>query len=76
MTARTATILSTCHALRCIEMWRWFLARFRLSQDAVCTESRGKGLYDDFHDYPDDVAGAPLHLVDLECKHCGKAFRI
>lgn len=57
-------------------MLRWFLARFRLSQKAVCEESRGRGVYDDFHDYPDSADGLPWHMADLECRHCGKTFRI
>lgn len=69
-------ISSTYLVQRCTEMWRRFLARFRLSQDAICTESQGRGLYDDFHDYRDDVHGEPWHSADLKCKHCGKAFRI
>ena len=52
------------------------LAYFRLSQKAVCEQSIGKGLYNDYHDYPDDVYGQPIHMHDLKCKHCGKLFRI
>lgn len=57
-------------------LWRRALARLRLSQAAVCEESRGRGVYDDFHDYPDTEHGQPWHLCDLTCRHCGKAFRI
>lgn len=57
-------------------VWRLFLARFRLSPFAVCEMSRGRGPYDDFHDYPDDERGVPWHLADLKCKRCGKVFRI
>lgn len=51
-------------------------AYLRLSQQAICEESRGRGLYDDFHDYPDTAHGQPWHLEDLKCRHCGKTFRI
>ncbi|AWN55051.1 hypothetical protein DK412_28365 [Methylobacterium sp. 17Sr1-1] len=57
-------------------MLRYLLARFRLSQRAICEESAGRGLGDDFHDYPDTADGQPWHLVDLTCRHCGKTFRI
>jgi hypothetical protein len=57
-------------------MWRRFLAYFRLSQTAICEESRGRGEYDDFHDYPDGTTGLPWHLMPLKCRHCGKTFRI
>ncbi len=56
--------------------WMWFLARFRLDLDAVCEMSQGKGLYDDFHDYPDDATGQPCHFVALVCNRCGKQFYI
>jgi hypothetical protein len=52
--------------------WLWFLARFRLSQSAVCTG----GLADDYHDYPDSEEGLPLHFATLTCKRCGKKFTI
>jgi hypothetical protein len=52
------------------------LAELRLSKRAVCEASQGRGLYDDFHDYPDTVDGFPVHLATLTCKRCGKAFRI
>lgn len=54
-------------------LWRWFLARFRLSDAAVCQMSEGLGLVD-YHDYPDDVLGTPAHFVELECKRSGKRF--
>lgn len=54
--------------------WKWFLARFRLSESAVCEMSKGRGLADDFHDYPDDELGTPAHFVTLKCKRCGKSF--
>jgi hypothetical protein len=56
-------------------LWKWFLARFRLSQKAVCEMSQGCGLFDDYHDYPDD-GGLPCHFVLMRCKFCGKEFMI
>lgn len=60
--------------------WRWiwlyWLARFRLSQYAICTMSADKGLHDDFHDYPDTVDGEPFHFTTLRCRHCEKEFTI
>lgn len=55
-------------------LWLWFLARFRLSDHAICEMSKGRGMFDDFHDYPDDLIGAPGHFAALECKRCGKKF--
>lgn len=55
--------------------WRWFLARFRLSPDAVCDMSLGMGLVD-YHDYPDSFEGEPWHFAVLTCKRCGKQFTI
>lgn len=56
--------------------WMWFLARFRLSDHAVCEMSKGKGLADDYHDYPDDELGYPEHFAILKCRRCGKHFTI
>ena len=57
-------------------MWKLFLARFRISMDAVCEMSKGKGMFDDYHDYQDDETGSPFHLVEMKCKRCGKGFYI
>lgn len=57
-------------------MIRRILAMLRLSQRAICEESAGRGEYDDFHDYQDDVIGVPVHGLTLTCKHCGKGFKI
>lgn len=57
-------------------LWLWFLARFRLSKSAVCEMSRGRGLHNDYHDYPDSVDGQPDHFVILMCRRCGKSFTI
>lgn len=57
-------------------LWRWFLARFRLSEWAVCEMSKGKGLHDDYHDYPDDKYKEPWHFIALKCQRCGKEFYI
>lgn len=54
-------------------LWLWFLARFRLSDRAVCKLSEGKGLVD-YHDYPDSIEGEPWHFYELTCKRCGKRF--
>lgn len=56
-------------------LWRRFLAFYRLDLDVVCEMSHGKGLVD-YHDYPDDIHGKPYHFVTLTCKRCGKAFTI
>jgi hypothetical protein len=58
-----------------MHLFKFLLARFRLSESAVCEMSAGKGEYD-FHDYPDSIEGKPLHFYLLECKRCGKKFRI
>lgn len=55
--------------------WRWMLARFRWSLQAVCEESQSMGLID-FHDYPDSIDGYPDHFVILRCERCGKEFLI
>jgi hypothetical protein len=57
-------------------LWRRFLARMRFDLTAVCEESVGRGLTDDYHDYPDSEAGEPWHFVTLRCKRCGKEFTI
>jgi hypothetical protein len=56
--------------------WKLFLAYFRMNQSAVCEMSIGRGEWDDFHDYPDDICGLPWHDVRMSCKHCGKRFFI
>lgn len=53
----------------------WFLAFFRLNDDAVCYMSRTLG-YIDYHDYPDDIWGEPSHIGLLVCKRCKKRFTI
>lgn len=53
----------------------WFVAFFRLNEDSVCKMSESEGEYD-YHDYPDDILGFPDHFVLLQCKRCGKRFRI
>ncbi len=55
-------------------LWKWLLARFRLSPKAVCEMSAGRDVWDDFHDYPDDAIPYPAHFVTLRCKRCGKKF--
>lgn len=55
---------------------RWLLAHFRLSKSAVCEMSVGRGLHDDFHDYPDADPPYPWHLHVHRCRRCGKEFCI
>ncbi len=57
-------------------IWKLFLARFRLSESAICEMSIGKDLFNDYHDYPDDIHGLPWHFCELTCKRCGKKFVI
>jgi hypothetical protein len=57
-------------------IWRRFLAYWRLDLKAVCEESAGRGLYDDYHDYPDGIAGEPWHFYTHTCRRCGKGFCI
>lgn len=56
--------------------WLWFLARFRLSNYAICEMSRGLGEHNDYHDSDDDIYGYPMHFVLMTCKRCGKRFYI
>ena len=65
-----------CEAYMIRRLYRWFMARFRLNLRIVCEESAGKGWYDDYHDYKDDVGSQPYHFVTLRCKRCGKEFII
>ena len=57
-------------------LWMWFLAWFRLSDYAVCWMSVGLDPRRDYHDYPDDTYGVPVHFAPLVCKRCGKGFYI
>ena len=59
-----------------MRIWRRFLAFFRLNLRIVCEESKERGPHDDYHDYPDDEIGMPMHMVLLKCKRCGKDFYI
>lgn len=56
--------------------YRWCAAYFRLDLKIVCEESRDKGPWEDFHDYPDDVIGKPWAMCQMTCKRCGKKFYI
>ena len=56
-------------------LWLWFLARFRLSESAVCEMSAGRGLAD-YHEYEDGDIGYPDHFVTHRCRRCGKGFTI
>jgi hypothetical protein len=53
-----------------------FLAFFRINMSAVCEMSAGRGVLEDYHDYPDSIEGRPLHMSILTCKRCGKQFQI
>lgn len=56
---------------RLVWLYTWFLAFFRLNPSAVCHMA---ALGYDYHDYPDDEAGSPDHMVLLKCKRCGHRF--
>ena len=56
--------------------WTRFLAFFRLSVRAVCKASVGRGLHDDYHDYPDSETPQPWHFHTHRCRRCGKEFVI
>ncbi len=58
------------------KLWLWFLARFRLSKQAVCEMSEGKGSHEDYHDYDDSNTPFPMHFYEYECNRCGKKFYI
>lgn len=59
-------------------LWRKFLAYTRWSKAAVCEMSADRGLYDDYHDYPDgaDDDLGPVHFYIYTCRRCGKQFSI
>lgn len=57
------------------KLFRKFIAHMRWNLRIVCEESEGKGLHDDYHDYPDDD-GIPTHGYTYHCRRCGKAFQI
>lgn len=57
-------------------LWMWFLARFHLSDDAVCEMSRGLPPDRDYHDYIDSVHRTPDHFMVLTCARCGKEFTV
>lgn len=56
------------------KIWRWLLARFRLSPCIMCKESVGKGAFEDYRDYPDNDPSEPMHFVVMKCKRCGKTL--
>lgn len=55
-------------------LWRRFLAWKRLSPLVVCQLSFGRGLFDDYHDYPDTESGTPFAFGSDFCVRCGKPF--
>lgn len=69
MTRLAAALLLSAH-----RRWRRFLALYRLSNTAICEESRGEH---DYHDYPDESEFAPpMHFYTYRCARCGKEFTI
>jgi len=56
-----------------MNIWVWFLARFRLSEKAICKASKGKGMFD-YHDYPDAIEEEPDYFHPMTCRRCGKKF--
>lgn len=54
----------------------WLLAILHASDYAVCEMSKGRGAFDDYHDYMDDECGEPWHFVPMRCRRCGKQFYI
>lgn len=63
-------------ALMWRRLWLRFLAFSRLSDAAVCEMSIGRGLANDYHDYPDIAEKYPAHFETLQCCRCGKEFVI
>ncbi len=57
-------------------LWLWFLARYHLSNSAVCEMSKRRQEWNCYHDYQDSEAGFPDHFAPLTCKRCGKTFWI
>lgn len=58
------------------KFWQRLLASLRLSDTAICEESRGRDLHNDYHDYPDSTTPEPWHGYTHTCARCGKAFTI
>ncbi len=56
--------------------WKFFLALTRLSSEAVCEMSAGRGLNNDFHNYRDSIVGQPGNGYAHTCERCGKPFVI
>jgi hypothetical protein len=56
--------------------WKFFLALTRLSSEAVCEMSAGRGLNNDFHNYRDSIVGQPGNGYTHTCERCGKPFVI
>jgi hypothetical protein len=62
--------------MRWHSFWLWVKARFRLDLESVCQMSRGRGIANDYHDYPDSTVPEPWHFYTHTCKRCGKQFTI
>lgn len=58
------------------KFFKWLIAMLRLNSRIVCEMSQNKGLYDDYHDWPDSIENYPYHFMQLTCKRCGKKFII
>jgi hypothetical protein len=59
-----------------VRWWKFFLALTRLSSEAVCEMSAGRGLNNDFHGYRDSIVGQPGNGYTHTCERCGKPFVI
>lgn len=57
-------------------IWKWLIARFHLNDEIVCEMSKGRGMYNDFHDFTDSEFRIPWHFVTMKCRRCGKEFYI
>ena len=55
---------------------KWLKAYYRLDLKLVCELSEGRGLWNDYHDYPDSIEPFPHHFYVHICKRCGKRFCI
>lgn len=60
-----------------MKLINWFKAYFRLDLKQVCEMSKGKGYFNDYHDYLDaGIDTIPMHGVLYTCERCGKNFYI
>jgi len=55
----------------------WFLAYYRLNNQAVCEMSKNAPLWGGYHDYSDgSQVTEPYHFFTYACRRCGKRFLI